>query len=107
MKTISLDEYTNLTKKLEQRFSDILENVWDINEIDVVDSSIDDKSRENHVRKISQMRVYFNKEIIEEKTGIDEFDIVDCYFDALAEQFVIRCFDDEDTEKLVKFLGEK
>ena len=100
MKSFKLEEFKTLINSLEEKYASVLDNVWTVNELVEIENAV-------FVREVSQLRVYFDNEKIEESTGIDEFDIVNAYYDAMTDELVVRCMDDADTEKLVNFLGEK
>jgi len=100
MKVFKLVEFTAIIQDLEKKYESILDNVWTVDQLIETETDV-------FVREVSQIRVYFDNEKIEEITGIDEFDIINAYYDAMTCKLVVKCMDDADTEKLINFLGAK
>ena len=98
MRTFTLEQFRNLKTDLENKFSALNGKFWS------VDKLVEVKDDE-FVREVSEIRVYFDNEKIEEETGIDEFDIVTAYYDYILDAYVVECTSDLDAEKLRAYLS--
>ena len=94
MITLSLSKARETNNNLKNRFGALVENIEE-------QSSIND---DDETRDICSLRVIFCKEALEEKTGVDEFDIIEAYFDAITNEFMARAMSDTDTAALNVFL---
>ena len=97
MKTYTTEQYNLDAASLKEKYSAVIDNVW-------ADSELVEVESDAFVREVSQFRVYFDLEKIEEATNVDEFDIIDCYLDIIDNEFVIRAMSDGDTDTITSFL---